>query len=184
MEFLNDTDHFVEQTHRRARLFDIWADLFVSVHDYRTGRYSRAEFVLHRILKSLKQLAPGADLDEPWTRCLSNLAAVMAQLGRSDEAEAFAYEGLARCDDSFEPEVGDVRVCLLNTLTGLYESQGRLTEAERRFLRSRAWDGGGETGPQSTTSWSNAEIQTSAGYHASRRCNWRRPADDDWPGAT
>ena len=76
MEFLNDSDHFVEQTNSRARLIEIWADLFTSVQEYRSGRYLRAEFVLLRVLRSLEQLAPGADLDEPWTRCLSNLAAV------------------------------------------------------------------------------------------------------------
>jgi len=183
MEFLNDSDHFVEQTNRRARLIEIWADLFTSVQEYRSGRYLRAEFVLLRVLRSLEQPAPGADLDEPWTRCLSNLAAVLAALGSWDRAERSAFDGLAMCDDSFEPEVDGVRVCLLNILTDMYVSQGRLTEAERRFLRCRDWDGVAESRPRTAVSWSNADIRPMATYIASRPGS-RRLTEDDWPGAS
>ena len=183
MEFLNDSDYFVEQTNRRDRLIEIWADLFTSVQEYRSGRYLRAEFVLLRVLKSLEHLAPGADLDEPWTRCLSNLAAVLAALESWDQAEKYAFDGLAMCDDSFEPDVDRVRDCLLNIVTEMYESQGRLTDAERRFLRCRAWYRIAESRPRTAASWSNADIRPIASY-ISVRPGGRQLTEDDWPGAT
>lgn len=88
------------------------------------------------------------------------------------------------CDDSFEPEVDGARGCLLNILTGIYESQGRLIEAERRFLRCRDWDGIGESRPQTAASWSNAEVRRLASYISSRPSNRRRLKDEDWPGTS
>lgn len=168
--------NYAAPIYRYERLVDIWIDLFLSAKEFRKSNYPRAEFLLERVLQSLCQLAPDVDLDEPWARCLSNLAAVLLAMGRLDEAEDCAFEGLALCDESWEPEVDDVRDCLLNILTDLYKKIGCLTEGEQRFLSIPRWEGV-QARPLTCTSWSNAEIKRQAKVIAGTF--W---STNDWPG--
>ena len=114
---------------RRLRVEAAMADLYTSCDLFEHARYSGAEFVLRRVLKSLRSLPPGPDVDEALALCLGNLVPVLDELGRFAEAEACGQEALLVT----EP---DERASQLGNLASVYKELGRYAEAEAAYLRS------------------------------------------------
>lgn len=112
---------------RDLRLEAAWTDQTTAVEHYEAQRLPAAEHVLRRALKNVRGLSPGDDRNECLVRCLGNLAGVLVERARWDEAEQLVREALELCGDEPEP-------WLVRKLGQVLHEQDRLEEARECYL--------------------------------------------------